>query len=66
MANSYEKKVFSQHLNSLTNKGLRVIAFGYKLLDQTNLTREQVEKDLLFLGLFVLENKLKPDTSSVI
>lgn len=30
------------------------------------LFREQVEKDLIFLGLIVMENKLKPETTPVI
>lgn len=30
------------------------------------LAREEVENDLVFLGLIVLENKLKPETTPVI
>lgn len=30
------------------------------------LSREEVESDLIFLGLIVLENKLKPETTPVI
>lgn len=49
-----------------------MLAFATKELVQTSsesvfiLNREYVEKDLTFLGLMVTENKLKPDSRSVI
>lgn len=59
-------------LDDFTGQGYRVIAMATKVLTETkqneaeNLNRDQVESDLEFLGLIVLENKLKPVTSGVI
>lgn len=63
---SINEENFNKLLNQLTNKGLRVIAFGYKELQLPDVTREVVEQNIDFLGLFVLENKLKVDTADVI
>lgn len=59
-------------LRHYTQQGYRVIALAYRNLEIENfikiqrLTREQVEVDLVFLGLIVLENRLKPESSAVI
>ncbi|XP_043926213.1 probable cation-transporting ATPase 13A4 [Protopterus annectens] len=58
---------FSSDLQFYTQKGFRVIAFGYNSIGNftgklTDLQRETVESDLTFLGLLILENRLKPET----
>lgn len=59
-------------LKTYTEKGYRVIAIGMKTLEGVNYLkinkqpREDMEKDLTFLGLIVLENRLKPQTSAVV
>ena len=59
-------------LNFYTNEGFRVIAVATKVLKDMNddkinaCRRDDVEFDLVFLGLVVLENKLKPETNDVI
>lgn len=60
-------------LKNYTRKGYRVIAAAYRPLSPNinytkmqRLSREEVETDLIFLGLIVLENKLKPETTPVI
>ncbi|KAJ5070977.1 cation-transporting atpase [Anaeramoeba ignava] len=65
-------KNYSSVLDLYTKEGYRVIALAYRelpevdLSDLDHLLREEVEKDLIFLGFLVLENKLKPDTKDVI
>jgi P-type E1-E2 ATPase len=56
-----------------TKEGYRVIALGTKSLPDVknyrkvqNLERKEVESDLVFLGLIVMENKLKDATAEVI
>ncbi|XP_032458038.1 probable cation-transporting ATPase 13A3 isoform X2 [Nasonia vitripennis] len=58
-------------LQKYTEQGYRVIAIGYSEIDadQTEIqktSREMVEKDLEFLGLIILENRLKSPTVKVI
>ncbi|XP_023025264.2 polyamine-transporting ATPase 13A3 isoform X1 [Leptinotarsa decemlineata] len=59
-------------LEEYTGQGYRVIALGKKELkgvsfqDVMKLGREAVESELEFIGLIVLENKLKPQTTEVI
>lgn len=43
-----------------------MIALATKQITQNTLAREQYESDLTFLGLLVMENKLKAETSRVI
>lgn len=62
---------FYEVLASLTQKGYRVLAIGYKQIRMAwhhaeRLERDAVECDLTFCGLLVLENKLKPQTFSTI
>nr|CAG4710839.1 unnamed protein product [Naegleria fowleri] len=68
---------FAQTLYKYSHKGYRVISIAYgKIADShtihnihefiDKMEREQVEKDLNFIGLICLENKLKADTSRVI
>jgi Cation transport ATPase len=59
-------------LQEYTEQGYRVIALGRRTLSDTSYTkiqrmrREDVEHDLEFLGMIVLENRLKPETEPVI
>ncbi|KAK3592581.1 hypothetical protein CHS0354_018848 [Potamilus streckersoni] len=64
---------FHQVLSSYTQHGYRVIGLAYKQLPANlkyvkvqRMQREQVENDLIFLGLLVMENKLKPETTPII
>lgn len=59
-------------LRGYTEEGYRVIALAYKILEDCNfvqipkLRREEVECDLTFAGLVILENRLKDQTTPVI
>ena len=64
-------KNFDAVLQSYTKEGYRVIAFAWKQHDGNwhetqHLVRSQVESELNFLGLMVMENCLKDDTTEVI
>lgn len=60
---------FKQILEFYTRQGFRVLAVGWKALppdlswdDALNCSREDLECDLCFQGLLVLQNRLKPET----
>ncbi|XP_069683433.1 polyamine-transporting ATPase 13A3-like isoform X2 [Periplaneta americana] len=59
-------------LQQYTEKGHRVIAIGRRVLEESSYTkiqrmrREDAEQDLEFLGMFVLENRLKMESQPVI
>jgi cation-transporting ATPase 13A3/4/5 len=59
-------------LQEYTEQGYRVIALGRRSLAETSyskiqrMCREDVEQDLEFLGMIVLENRLKAATGPVI
>ncbi|WAR15527.1 AT133-like protein [Mya arenaria] len=64
---------FHDILMSYTRHGFRVLALAYKPLPEKlkypklqRIEREQVERGLTFLGLIVMENRLKPETTPVI
>ncbi|EHB13962.1 Putative cation-transporting ATPase 13A4 [Heterocephalus glaber] len=61
---------FISELQIYTTQGFRVIALAYKNLEADHhtsaLTREKVECDLVFLGLLILENRLKEETKPVL
>ncbi|XP_078266208.1 putative cation-transporting ATPase 13A4 [Rhinoraja longicauda] len=65
-------RTFSRELQRYTKQGFRVIGFAFKCIwdgstvSVGSLTREDVESDLIFLGLLILENKLKPQTTPVL
>ena len=68
---SNKDSIPSDYLNRLeryTKDGLRVLAFGYKVLPKLCshelkiLKREEIEWDLTFIGLLIMENKIKPET----
>ncbi|XP_075224909.1 polyamine-transporting ATPase 13A3-like isoform X2 [Lycorma delicatula] len=59
-------------LQDYTEQGYRVIALGFRELnslkysDLQKMNRNEIERDLKFCGLIVLENRLKPQTIGVI
>ncbi|XP_015418291.1 PREDICTED: probable cation-transporting ATPase 13A4 [Myotis davidii] len=61
---------FVSELQIYTTQGFRVIALAYKKLEMdhhtTALARDKVEADLIFLGLLILENRLKEETKPVL
>lgn len=64
---------FVSHLEEYTQEGYRVLGVAYRDLSSRlsypkmqRLSREEVETDLCFLGLVVLENRLKPETTGII
>lgn len=64
---------FHEVLKSYTQHGYRVLALAWKQLSSKynyvkvqRIPRERVENDLTFLGLLIMENKLKPETTPVI
>ncbi|XP_053280312.1 cation-transporting ATPase 13A2 isoform X1 [Pleuronectes platessa] len=61
---------FSSKLRSFSSEGLRVLALGYKPLDNNTdprtIKREEVEKDMQFLGLLMMKNLVKPDSADAI
>ncbi|KAM4040342.1 putative cation-transporting ATPase 13A4 [Anomaloglossus baeobatrachus] len=65
-------KEFSEILEIYTFQGLRVIGVAYKILQNANrddlesIERDVVESNMEFLGLLILENRLKPETKPVL
>ncbi|XP_078523235.1 putative cation-transporting ATPase 13A4 isoform X2 [Lissotriton helveticus] len=63
---------FSSELQIYTMQGFRVIGLAYKPMpsktptELCSLAREEVESNLEFLGLLVMENQLKPETKPVL
>uniref|UniRef100_A0A1I8HML9 Cation-transporting ATPase n=1 Tax=Macrostomum lignano TaxID=282301 RepID=A0A1I8HML9_9PLAT len=62
---------FHDCLMLYTRQGYRVIGLAYKplrisYLKAQKIGRESVERELIFLGLLVMENRLKPQTTRVI
>jgi cation-transporting ATPase 13A3/4/5 len=57
---------YFQLLERYTKSGFRVLACGTKIIDNDNLPRDEVEKDLIFVGFLIMQNKLKAITTSVI
>ena len=58
---------FDEILNNFTTKGYRVLGMAAKSIimnfqQSQTITREAVEKNMLFLGLLIVENKLKEKT----
>ncbi|XP_027026323.2 cation-transporting ATPase 13A2 isoform X1 [Tachysurus fulvidraco] len=73
MVASYCVRVPSQFTNTLrefASEGFRVLALAYKEVDVhtdlSSIERVEVEKDLQFLGLLVMKNKVKPESAGVI
>lgn len=59
-------------LEEYTQEGYRVLALAYKGLPRVSyvrvqrISREDVESNLIFLGLIIMENRLKPETTGII
>jgi magnesium-transporting ATPase (P-type) len=59
-------------MSNYSKEGFRVIGFATKVLENLNykevmrIERADCEKQLTFLGLLVMENKLKKETNGVI
>eukprot|EP00079_Xenopus_tropicalis_P009786 XP_002934093.2 PREDICTED: probable cation-transporting ATPase 13A5 [Xenopus tropicalis] len=62
----------SKKLDFYTAQGFRVIALAHGFLQKEGLPaiqhmeREFVEADLIFIGLLIMENRLKPETNAVL
>ncbi|XP_069675902.1 polyamine-transporting ATPase 13A3-like isoform X2 [Periplaneta americana] len=62
----------SSVLEEYTQEGYRVLALAYKGLPRVSyvkvqrLAREDVEAGLIFLGLIIMENRLKPETTGIV
>ena len=59
---------FNDQLNHYTSRGYRVLAMGSKVIQMDynkalEVNRTFCEKDLVFLGLLIVQNKLKPATN---
>ncbi|KAM8862971.1 polyamine-transporting ATPase 13A2 [Spinachia spinachia] len=63
-------KEFSRKLCSFSSEGLRVLGLAYKPVDENtdlrSIEREEVEKDLQFLGFLMMKNLVKPKSARVI
>ena len=62
---------FNDVLNRYTSQGFRVLALSCKVMQMTydqaiEIPRDLAEKDLIFLGLLIVENQLKQATSGVL
>ncbi|CAH1276951.1 ATP13A3 [Branchiostoma lanceolatum] len=64
---------FYEVLMTYTERGFRVIAFAWrpledkvKFLHTQRMSRHEIETDLTFLGLMVMQNALKPETTPII
>ncbi|GAB6018630.1 hypothetical protein CHUAL_000312 [Chamberlinius hualienensis] len=63
---------FSEVLMRYTRRGYRVLALAYKSLKTMSyaqvqrISRYQVDSNLTFLGLLIMENRLKPETTDII
>ncbi|GLG97387.1 Calcium-transporting ATPase sarcoplasmic/endoplasmic reticulum type [Gryllus bimaculatus] len=64
---------FHQMLTHYTSTGYRVLALAYRNLEPSvtwrhaqRVKREQIEVDMFFAGLLVMQNTLKPETTPVI
>ena len=63
---------FKQILNNYSSKGYRIIGLAYKELHDNNylklneIKRDDLENEMNFLGLIIMENRLKKETTHVI
>ncbi|XP_038671734.1 probable cation-transporting ATPase 13A3 isoform X2 [Scyliorhinus canicula] len=64
---------FSEVLNIYTKQGFRVIALAHRKLGSKltwhkvqNVSRDVIESNMEFMGLLIMQNKLKPDSSHVL
>ncbi|XP_043107813.1 polyamine-transporting ATPase 13A3 isoform X2 [Puntigrus tetrazona] len=64
---------FAEVLENYTKQGFRVIALAHRRLESKltfhkvqNINRDQIEKNMDFLGLIIMQNKLKTETPGVL
>lgn len=64
---------FAAVLEGYTKEGFRVIALAHRRLESKiswhkvqNINRDQIEKNMAFLGLIIMQNKLKAETPGVL
>ncbi|XP_051767927.1 polyamine-transporting ATPase 13A3 isoform X2 [Ctenopharyngodon idella] len=64
---------FAEVLEDYTKQGFRVIALAHRRLESKltfhkvqNINRDQIEKNMEFLGLIIMQNKLKTETPGVL
>jgi cation-transporting ATPase 13A2 len=63
---------FEEILNIYTESGYRVLGLGHKplpgidFMGTQKIARDEIEKDIWFLGFLVMQNKLKPVTTTII
>ena len=60
-------ETFNDTLNKYAIKGFRVLAMAFKTIKMSyiqsqQITREKAESKMIFLGLLIVQNKLKPET----
>ena len=59
---------FNDTLNKYAIKGFRILAMGFKTIKMSYMQSQQISRDkaeskLIFLGLLIVQNKLKPETN---
>ena len=62
---------FNEVLKKYTMKGYRVLGFSYKnvklsYVESQTIKREKLETKMIFLGLLIVQNQLKPETTETI
>ena len=62
---------FNEILNKYTSKGFRVLALSCKIMKMTydqamKISRNNIEKNLIFLGLLIIQNELKEGTAETL
>ena len=62
---------FNEILNKYTSKGFRVLALSCKIMKMTydqamKISRNNIEKNLIFLGLLIIQNELKDGTAETL
>ncbi|KAL2103581.1 hypothetical protein ACEWY4_000449 [Coilia grayii] len=61
---------FCTTLRNFASEGFRVLALAYKPLDErtdlNSISRDEVEKEMRFLGLLIMKNLVKPESPEVI
>ena len=57
---------YNKKIESFAKQGLRLLAMGYKVIKDTKAPEKELESDLIFLGLIVFINPLKPGVKKTI
>lgn len=66
--NGEDRERLAAAFEALAKKGLRVIGFGYKRIDENRrkYAREEIESDFVFLGFAALKDPVRPEVKSAI